>query len=128
MRLSLSSAIEMHPVFRVHIIAISAQGFSIMTGISTVLGVSKPGLKTAPEAGAVLIYAAAITLVARLIEFLAADDDVVPANLSAAEIRAEMVALFQRAFPNIGCSRSSRRRARRASDVGKRLETKPTRH
>jgi hypothetical protein len=32
-------------------------------------------------------------------QFLAADDDVVPANLSAAEIRAEMLAVFQRAFP-----------------------------
>jgi hypothetical protein len=32
-------------------------------------------------------------------QFLAADDDVVPANLSAAELRAEMVAQFQRAFP-----------------------------
>jgi hypothetical protein len=32
-------------------------------------------------------------------QFLAADDDVVPENLSAAELRAEMVALFQRTFP-----------------------------
>jgi hypothetical protein len=47
------------PCFCVHIIAISARSFSIATGISTVLGVSKTGLKTAPDAGAVLIYAAA---------------------------------------------------------------------
>ena len=32
-------------------------------------------------------------------QFLAADDDVVPANLSAAELRAEMLALFQQTFP-----------------------------
>ena len=32
-------------------------------------------------------------------QFLAADDDVVPANLSAAELRAELVAQFQQAFP-----------------------------
>jgi hypothetical protein len=32
-------------------------------------------------------------------QFLAADDDVVPANLSAAELRADIVAQFQQAFP-----------------------------
>jgi hypothetical protein len=32
-------------------------------------------------------------------QFLAADDDFVPANLSAAEIRAELVAQFQQACP-----------------------------
>lgn len=33
----------------------------------------------------------------------AADDDVVPANLTAAEIRAEIIAQFQAAFPEYPC-------------------------
>jgi hypothetical protein len=61
-------------------------------------------------------------------QFLATDDDVVPANLSAAELRAELVAQFQQACPEYRLLKIIPAPGEAVPGVARHLETKPRRH
>jgi hypothetical protein len=60
-------------------------------------------------------------------QFLAADSDVIPENPSAAELRAEIIAQFQQAFPEYRLLKVIPAENKLVSDVAKHLEADPAR-